>query len=312
MRRTSAWTTIGLIVLAVVALVLAFAAMRSTRGTATPEPLASALTDPTDEPRKNEGEQTAELEDALPEAIEPALVMVSDTVAYRARIGSCLGGATVERSTDGGVRWRQMNSPAPAVLSLSSTGGDAVDAVGADDRCKVRVWSSTDRGESWSDAARASDLFTWVPGDPSRLATPSGEVKNPCPQRSEAPLSVETITATEAAVLCVTGDVFTTDDGGAKWTAQVPVIGGQAMAFDSADYGWVLQRDSGNCPAYLLKNTQDGGQSWQTGGCLGVEVIADERQLPSLAFADTALGMADLDGDVYITSDSGLTWQKAS
>src|SRR5829696_9323205 len=185
MRNTRSWTTVALIVLAVVAVVLAFAALRSTRGTVTPEARESALADPTSEPSDNSaGGDKAEpgLTDALPDAIEPPLVMVSDTLAYRARIGTCLGGSTFERSTDGGVRWRELPTPAPAVLALTSAGGDAVDAVGADDRCKVRVWSSTDRGKSWAGPVRASATFTPVPGDPSRLSTPSGEVKNPCPQ----------------------------------------------------------------------------------------------------------------------------------
>ena len=306
MRRTGSLATVGLAVLAVIALVLVFASLRSTRGTVDPEPLASALTTPSDKPTKEP--RDPELEDALPDTIEPPLLMVSESLAYRAQVGSCLGGTTLERSTDGGKRWKDVPSPASATLSLSSTGGDTLGIVGADDNCDVLLWASDDRGASWFEPAAASDVFTRVPGDPTTLATPSGDVKNPCPVRSEAPVALEQVTVTDATLLCVSGEVFTTSDGGAKWRSQVPVIGGQALAFDNPDYGWVLQRDSGNCPAYQLLSTQDGAASWQTGGCVGTEPPSDERELPSLAFVDGQRGMADLAGEVYITSDAGLTW----
>jgi photosystem II stability/assembly factor-like uncharacterized protein len=297
--------------LALVAVVLAFAALRNTRSTVTPTPLASALTTPTDEPNDKDKNGGTDLEDALPDEIEPPLLMVSDTVAYRARTGTCLGGSTLERSTDGGRRWKPATSPAPAVLSISSVGGDAVDIVGADDRCKVRVWSSPDQGDTWSEPASASGLFSRVPDDPRRLSTPNGEVKNPCPDRTVAPISFEGISDLDAAVLCTSGDVLTTADAGDTWSSGEPVAGGQALAFEGPALGWALKRDSDRCPGYELVNTQDGAQTWQSGGCVGLEVIADSRQLPSLSFADPELGMADLAGDVLVTVDSGLTWREA-
>ncbi len=248
----------------------------------------------------------------MPDTIEPPLLMVSESLAYRAQVGSCLGGTTLERTTNTGKRWKDVPSPASATLSLSSTGGDAINVIGADDQCEVLVWASTDRGASWFEPAVASDIFARVPGDPTRLSTPSGDVKNPCPVRSEAPVALEQITDVDAALLCLSGEVFTTSDGGAKWRSQVAVIGGQALAFDTPDYGWALQRDSGNCPGYQLLSTQDGAASWQTGGCVGTEPLSDERQLPSLSFVDGQSGMADLGGEVYVTSDAGLTWREPS
>ena len=312
MRRTGVtWATVGLIVLAVVAVVLAFAALRSTRSTATPEPLASAFSDPSDQATEDPRIDEPALRGALPDTIEPPLLMVSPSLAYRARTGTCLGGGVVERSTNGGVRWTVVTSPAPAILSLSAVADAQVDAVGADDKCRVGVWSSTDGGKAWTGPTTASDLFTRVPGEPNRLASPSGEIRNPCPVRSEAPLALEGITSTDAAVLCGSGDVITTNDGGESWDTQTAVVGGRALAFEGPLLGWALQRDSGRCPAYQLMQTQDGGRTWQIGGCLFDAVPQDARLLPSLSFADTENGMADLAGEVYTTDDSGLVWHKA-
>ncbi|HEX5018655.1 MAG TPA: hypothetical protein VFX15_13845, partial [Actinomycetes bacterium] len=159
MRRSAmTWTTVGLIALAAVAVVLAFAALKSTRGSVTPEPTASAFANPTDQPSKDadEGEPTdEELQDALPDAVEPPLLMASMSVAYRGTTGTCLGGSRLERSTDGGVQWEPVDAPQSALLSLSSVGVDAVDIIGADVACSVRVWSSNDQGETWSQPVKA-------------------------------------------------------------------------------------------------------------------------------------------------------------
>ena len=316
MRRSGTWTTVGLIVLAVIAIVMAFAALRSTRGTAAPGPSASVLTNPSDKQHKgdgkNDGQDKGALADALPDAIEPPLLVVSSSVAYRGQTGTCLGGSALERTTNGGVKWKDAVSPSAAILSLSSVGGDSVDVVGADDRCKTKMWSSTDQGETWTSPSSAAGVFARVPDDPSKLATPNGEVKNPCPGHTDAPTSVETISGIEAAVLCQSGQVLTTSDSGATWLKKEPVPGGDAMAFVGPQLGWVIRGDSGQCPAYQLMQTQDAAQTWQTGGCLGLTPIADERQLPSLSFADPNNGMADLAGLVYVTSDGGLHWQEAN
>jgi photosystem II stability/assembly factor-like uncharacterized protein len=319
MRRTgTTWATVGLIVLAVVAIVLAYAALRSTRGTGTPGPTASVLTNPNDKHGKGDDKKDKHnksqgpLADALPDAIEPPLLLVSPSIAYRAQTGTCLGGSELERSTNGGVKWKTVTSPAAAILSLTSVGGDSIDVVGADDRCKTKLWSSTDQGETWSGPASASDEFARVPDDPTQLATPSGDVKNPCPGHTDAPISVEGISSIEAAVLCETGAVVTTQDSGVTWVKREPVVGGEAMAFEGPQLGWVLRANSGQCPVYQLMRTQDGGLSWQTGGCLGFTPITDDGQLPSLSFADPSHGIADLVGDVFVTDDGGLHWHSAT
>ncbi len=313
-RVRARWASIGLVVLAVVAVVLVFTAMRSTRPTTSPEPLASALTDPRDERDEDPSKQQLDRQDvvdALPDSVEPPLLVVDADLAYRGTTGTCLGGATLERSTDGGVRWRPLDAPASAILSLEATGLDGVDVIGADDQCRTLRWSSGDRGESWSDGTKARGVITRVPDDARSLATPSGVVRNPCPDRDVAPLAVEAISASEAAVLCTGGEVLTTADAGETFEAATPVVGGQALAFDGPLLGWVLQRDSGRCGGYQLLQTQDGGTSWQTGGCLGAAPISDPRSLPSLDFADPERGMASLAGEVFVTTDSGYTWRLA-
>jgi hypothetical protein len=302
---------VGLVVLAVVAVTLAFAAMRSTRAVPDPAPLASALTTPSPSKSGKTAEPTDDVTDALPPTIEPPLLLLDADLAFRGRTGTCLGGAALERTTNGGRTWRPLDAPAAAILDLRAAADGSVQVVGADERCRTQVWTSTDQGETWSGPAPASGIFARLPDTARSIATPTGTVKNPCPDRDVAPVSVEEISANEAAVLCLDGQVVTTSDGGATWTEVTAVGGAQALAFEGPRLGWVLVRDGGRCPGYEARITQDGGAIWQLGGCVFAALPADERLLPSLSFATTEEGLADLDGETYVTGDGGPTWQLA-
>lgn len=321
-RGGSTWTTVGLIVLAAVAGVLSFAAIQSTQGSvplappipdqAGPSPVSTAseaVEGDGDGDGGDGGGDGGSLGDALPETLEPPLLLVSSTLVYRATTGSCLGGAELERSTNGGKRWTPLISPASATLSLTSTGGETLTMVGADSTCEVKVWTSTDQGATWSAPTPASDVFVRDPDDATKLLTPAGTVKNPCPDAQESPISVDGTSPTEAAVLCATGDVVVTQDAGSTWATQSPVVGGVAMTFESASLGWALRLNSGQCPSFQLMRTQDGALTWQTGGCLGIDPEGDTAGTASVSFADPDSGIADLAGAVYATQDSGLTWQ---
>lgn len=312
MRRSGGtWATVAIVVLAVGAVALAFAAMRSTRGTPAPAPTGSALDAPNEHTKNHDGTNDPDVVDALPETIEPPLLMVDADLAYRGRTGTCLGGSALEQTTNGGKKWRPLDVPAEAILDLHSIGPDSVEVIGADERCRVRMWTSADRGQTWSAPTSTSDIFVRLPDTTRDIATPTGTTKNPCPDRDVAPVSIETISATEAAVLCASGEVVTTADGGLTWQSVTPVIGAQAMSFEGPLLGWVLVRDGGRCPGYEAQVTQDGGVSWNLGGCLSEEPIADDRVLPSLSFATPVDGLADVAGQSYLTRDGGPTWQLA-
>lgn len=313
MRRSGGtWATVGLVVLAVVAVVLAYAAMRSTRSTPAPEPLASALTTPSpDKSGKDTEPSDDDVTDALPDTIEPPLLMVDADLAFRGRTGTCLGGAALERTTNGGRSWQPLDSPAEAILDLRSAADGSLEVVGADDRCRTRVWTSADSGETWSAPAPASGIFARLPDTARDITTPTGTVKNPCPDRDVASVAVEEISASEAALLCLDGEVVTTADGGATWTERTAVAGAQAMAFEGPRLGWVLVRDVDRCAGYEARITQDGGAVWQQGGCLFDAPPADDRLLPSVSFATTEEGLADLDGESFVSGDGGQTWQQA-
>jgi hypothetical protein len=300
---------VGIVALAVVAGGLALAALQSTAPTA-PEPLASALTSPTATPEKD-AKPDKNVTDAIPSTIEPPLLMVNGSLAYRGRTGTCLGGADLERSTNSGRTWQSVDVPASAIVDLRATGTNVLEILGADERCRARAWTSSDRGRTWSGPTPMPATFARLPFTAAQIATPSGVVKNPCPDRKVAPLAVEDVSETDGAVLCSGGEVFTSADGGATWSPKAPVVGAQALAFEGPNLGWVLVRDGGRCPGYEAQVTQDGGGTWQLGGCLGEAPNSYERVLPALSFSTPTDGMADLDGETYVTRDGGPTWRLA-
>ncbi len=309
-RSGGLWATVGIAALALVATALAYAALQSTAPT-TPAPLASALTSPQDSKPVNDPKPGPKVSDAIPSVIEPPLLMVNGSLAYRGRTGTCLGGADLERSTNGGQSWRPVEVPASAILDLRATGASAVQVLGADERCRTRLWTSTDKGRTWSGPTSAPATFLRLPFTTSEIATPSGVVKSPCPDRKVAPLTVADISATAGVVLCFGGEVLTTADGGATWSSMTPVVGAQALAFEGPSLGWVLVRDGGRCPGYEAQVTQDGGATWQLGGCLGEVPNSDKRVLPALSFSTPTDGMAGLEGETYVTRDGGQGWQLA-
>lgn len=315
MRRMP-WGTLALVVMAVVAAVLSFAALRATQPLEPPQPQGSVLTTPSPTPSRDEApdddeaDATEDAEAALPPVAEPPLLMVAADVAFRATFGSCLGGATLERTTDGGGRWKSASVPAAGVYGLQGSGA-LLEVVGVDRSCTLRRWTSSDGGRTWSASSRASGVFSRLPDTTRRIATPDRERPSPCRDRSVAPVAIEQISDSEAAVLCDGGQVFTTANGGQRWSRVAPIEGAEALAFDGPVLGWVLVGADDVCPGYRLFRTVNGGLDWAFGGCVGTEELPDDRSRPSVSFRDPEVGMADLAGDTYVTTDAGFTWVPA-
>src|SRR4051812_35543859 len=303
MRRSSI-AVIGIAVLAVVVMLLVIAAVRSTRGGVTPTPLSSAF-QPNDQKTKHHpAKKSADPRDAMPPTAQPPSLLVDASVAYGGRAGSCFGGAAIQTTTDGGANWSAIDVPANAVLLMRSTAASQLTVVGADGKCRIRQWTSSDSGSTWSGATNVSNVFVRDPETPRELFTPTGVTPSPCPDRDVAPIAVESISDVDGAVMCEGGVIYLSGDGGKTWDAVTPVDSAEAMAFHSPELGWVLQRDSGNCSGYQLLRTVDGGTSWNPGGCVGEQPTADQHTFPALSFADTQLGLATWDGATYATKDA--------
>ncbi len=299
------WSALGVAVLAAVTVVLVVAALSGTGGTETPGPSPSALSHP---PTVSES-PTGKPADARPPDVEPPLVLVDENTAFRGTTGTCLGGSTLERTTDGAATWEPIQPPANAILQLNAVTSAVVNVVGADETCQTATWISNTAGRVWDGPGVTAGQWFRKPDTDRKLQATFGVVPSPCPDQKEAIVEIDPVSDTDAALLCPGGEVFRTSNSGTDWTPATVVDNAVALAWETPELGWVLEANTENCPAFRLLESVDGGATWQTGGCVGEAPAASPKAVqPSLSFADPLIGMASLDGAVFMTIDGGLNW----
>ena len=292
-RSRVPWSTVGLLVLAVVTAAVASVALHATAPAPAARASPSALASPRD-------------------AIQPLLDIVDRSTAYRGAQGTCEGGAVLERSTDGGHSWLPVALPVTNVMALDARVRSALDVVGTGGSaqtapCVAQLWSSRDAAHSWSGPADPSSTWFRDPSQPAQLHTPTGDVPTPCPDPTLPAVQLVALSTTEGVLMCHGGGVYRTVDAGARWVQRAVLPGAVAMAWRGGDRGWLLDASGSGCPSLTLMRTADGGTTWRSGGCVGgaTSKVGDG---PSLAFADADVGMAMVGDRVFTTDDGGTTW----
>ena len=304
-RWSVPWSVLTVVSLAAVTGALAWAALGSTEAGPSPTPTGSALAPPS----ATKSGKPADNKDARALDVEPALALVDERTAFRGLTGACLGGASMERTTDGGGTWDAVDLPTQSLLDIEAQSQVVLTIVGSDEDCTPGAWSSSDAGGEWNGPTPTGNAWVRIDGNTRELRAPSGEVKNPCVGPGRVVLEVEGMSETSAAVLCEEGVINRSDDAGATWVEVKSVPGAQALAWQDPQNGWVLVSGGGVCPAFQLNRTTDGGTTWSTGGCVGVEGDAGPQAArPSLAYADLLAGMAVLGEATWTTADGGNNW----
>jgi photosystem II stability/assembly factor-like uncharacterized protein len=307
-------STALVVLLAVATVGFVWLAMQPPTAPSRPDPVPQGtLIGPTQtgEPTSPDGDASRSPTGALVvQEVEPPLTLASAGLAFRAEPGTCLGGAEIARTTDGGRSWQPVETPTPIVLQLRALSVSELQLVGGrGEACAPGYWSSADRARSWDGPARQAEQWHRLATETRRLNTPTGIVLSPCRDRSAGVRELEALSASDAVVLCQDGAVYRTIDGGSQWARALDVPGSVALAWETRELGWVLSSTSETCAGYQLNRTIDGGTTWQQGGCVGEADLVSPGVLPSLAFSDSQTGMAVVGEATFVTRDGGLTWR---
>lgn len=174
---------------------------------------------------------------------------VGPDVAWVVDSGSCKEPGTLWVTADGGASWQATDLPGRVVRARPSS-VEAGWVAGGDSGCDLRLWSTGDAGESWTDPTSAEEAWSRQPEDVHDVHLPSDEVKKPCGQSEVVDLAV--LDARRARVLCRNGQVRVTRDGGVNWPRETTVKGALAVGIAEGSQGAVVRTDSGCAGVFVV------------------------------------------------------------
>jgi hypothetical protein len=183
---------------------------------------------------------------------------------------------------DAGATWEELPldiAPVSRVRVLSTQG---LFVIGGGEDCAPTYVSSSTGGTAWA----TNDQFlvgSWfvLPEDRAVVATPVGEIEAPC-----AVAELAALDASNAAVLCVNGDLALTEDGGASWDEAV--IDLDVRALGVAEQGYAMAGGLEGCGDDVA--------------VLITDPAGDSAEEPSCA--DTSVS----EGPLAISADRGAVW----
>ena len=180
--------------------------------------------------------------DAGPRPLERDLVGVDARSAWVATTGTCEEPGPVHVTTDAGATWRERESPG-AVTRIRPSGRTEAFVVGGEQGdCDMRLWTTTDGGQEWGDAASASAAWARTPDDARRVIRPGGEPVTPCGKA--VVLDLASLGRETASVVCGDGRVRTTGNGGDSWPTAFRIEGALAFSLAPSGRGAVAARDA--------------------------------------------------------------------
>ncbi len=235
------------------------------------------------------------------------VVPVDSTVAWRFVQGACPGGgASVQRTGDGGRTWATLEPPFAVIVRVSASDGSKASIVGAQDTCRESVKRTTDAGQTWGAGGQLAMWHLSV-STPGQVVNASGRASTPC--GAAGPLSVASLSTTAAAVLCTTGKVMETANGGSDWVEIGRGLSAVALdvRLEAGKLTALVAHPADGC-AGLAVSAVTGGTVTRN-GCvdLGGRATDALQRRVALGFAGDA-GWLVIDDQTFRSDDAGRTW----
>lgn len=263
------------------------------------------------EPPPEEAPEPASSPTAAPDAQIDAtplrlLSASSDLVAWRATTGQCPGAsATPEVSTDGGTTWRLTDATAltdiTALTALRALGPAVVELVGLTAaNCTPQFVKTFVGGSNFvSYPDRLEQAWFINPANAASVHAPGIDRPTPC-------AAVEMLAARDAqgaAIVCASGEIFTTGDAGANWAAGGALPG--MIAITPTPTGFAATAvGTPNCAGVALFELPGGTKTGCRETTLPASTLAGQV---AVSFAGDTFWLWTPDG-VFRSTDGGMTW----
>jgi hypothetical protein len=222
-----------------------------------------------------------------PAPVERLLIATSSKTAWRATVGDCDTPGEIERTTNGGARWKRIvrTSPAPIVQLGAEPSGNVFAIGGTRQSCSYRYVSYTNDGTVTASTTRPVDVWFPTPKDRDEINGPGDTKATPCNGHvvGLAPLDLS-----QALVVCDSGAVMSTHTSGRTWRHVGRIPNTLAIAAESGRY-WVAGAHE---------------------GCGGVTVqpLAEESGNLTRGVAHCAPGLDVASGQVAMDVTRGTIW----
>lgn len=218
-------------------------------------------------------------------------------------------------SEDAGQTWKKLSNPGQSSLNVNSNSLRRVDAntLLVTDNSGA-TYLSKDRGQSWAQVVAASDTgygqqaaLAFADGKNGFMTDPVGRAFTTKDGGATWQLTstnfgtaraVQFVSKTTGWLVGADGRLYKSTDAGQNWSA-APIAAGvyySGLYFVNENLGW-SQRLYGGAQAAF---TKDGGKTWTE--------LALPSGVVSLRFGDQAWVAVGGNGGVYVSTDSGGTW----
>lgn len=238
------------------------------------------------------------------------IVAVDASSAWKFRQGACpAGGSKLWHSANGGRTWDEIAIPFSVISRVQVTDSTKILVVGSESTWRESALHSSDTGKTWSPGGA---LSLWYPSlaTPKDVVNSAGRVSTPCGETDA--VSVSSLSATSAAVLCGTGKVMETANAGSTWVAIARNLKAAALAvrLEAGKLAAIVAHPGDGCSGAQLSVVV--GTTVRKIGCVDL----GGRESAGL-IGEAALGIEGdagwfvLDDATYRSDDGGKTWAAA-
>lgn len=239
----------------------------------------------------------------------PASTLVSlgaEGQAMLANSGVC-GGPTATSfwSEDNGREWLAQNVPAPVLGTIDITGKSAATVIGAGQDCgTAQSFTTTSSVQEWSAGVTAEAAWYYLPTATGQVGGTTRTGTSPC----ERTIALVPASNSEATLLCATGSVLNTTNGGSTWRSGGVLLDARAIAALSPTSLVALQTRP-DCPGTGVSLSANNGSTWTPGACL---TDFDASGPVGLDTQGTRVLAVAANGRSFLSEDAGATFTSLS